>query len=85
VGPSKGAVVLLSIRPPMVKGLKNRPRLLIQVKSRAIKNMNKKRTHQTFRSRLTTYSLYFTDFIKGYAILAEETAVRDEIPLETVR
>jgi hypothetical protein len=44
-----------------------------------------KRTHQTFRPRLTTYSLYFTDVIEGYAILAEETAVCDKIPLHTIR
>ena len=43
------------------------------------------RTHQTFRSWLTTYSVDFANLIEGYAILAEETPVRDKIPLETVR
>jgi hypothetical protein len=43
------------------------------------------RTHQSFRPRLSAYSLYFTDVIEGYAILAEETAMCDKIPLDTVR
>jgi len=43
------------------------------------------RTHQTFRSRLTTYSRYFANFIESYAVLAEEAPVRDKIPLEAVR
>jgi hypothetical protein len=44
-----------------------------------------KRTHQTFRPRLTTYSIYFTDLIEGYAILAEKTAMCDKISLDTFR
>jgi len=44
-----------------------------------------KRTHQAFRSRLTTYSIYFTDLIESYAILAEKTAMCDKISLDTFR
>ena len=43
------------------------------------------RTHQTFHSWLTTYSLDFANLIEGYAVLVEETPVCDKIPLETVR
>ena len=43
------------------------------------------RTHQTFRSRLTTYPLYFANLIESYAVLTEEAPVCDKIPLKTVR
>ena len=85
VGPSKGAVVLLSIEPPTVKSLKHRLRLRMPFKSRGSHEREQKRTHQTFRPRLTTYSIYFTDLVQGYAILAKKTAMCDEISLDTFR
>jgi hypothetical protein len=54
-------------------------------KSRGSHEREQKRTHQTFRPRLTTYSIYFTKPIQGYAILAKKTAMGDEISLDTFR
>jgi hypothetical protein len=44
-----------------------------------------KRTHQTFRPWLTTYSIYFTDLIEGNTILAEKATMCDKISLDTFR
>jgi len=85
VGPSKEAVVLLSIRSPTVKSFKHRLRLSNAVQIARGSQTETKRTHQTFRPRLTTYSIDFTDFIEGYAILAEKTAMCDKISLDTFR
>lgn len=85
VGPSKGAMVQLSIQPPTVKSLKQQTSPVNVIHIARSHEHEQEHTHQPFRPRLTTYSIYFMDLIEGYAVLAEKTAMCDKISLDTFR